>query len=118
VKIEDAKDIISSPDLQLLFFNGWRTLAIESLRDFYKKIMLESYLDKFNNDTAKKVATDPQARIGCKGKEKFWYGYKRNVSVCMKLGFITKIAVTPANMSVGKALRHICRQRLLWKGGF
>lgn len=65
-------------------------------------------LDKFNNETAKKVATDPQARIGCKGKEKFWYGYKRNVSVCMKLGFITKVAVTPANMPDGKALRHIC----------
>ena len=65
-------------------------------------------LEKFNNKTAKKVATDPQARIGCKGNEKYWYGYKRNVSVCMKLGFITKVAVVPANMSDGKALRHIC----------
>lgn len=38
-------------------------------------------LEKFNNKTAKKIAADPQARIGCKGKEKFWYGYKRNTSV-------------------------------------
>lgn len=65
-------------------------------------------LEKFNNATAKKVAVDRQARIGCKGKEKFWYGYKRNVAVCMKLGLITKVAVTPANVSDGKALKHIC----------
>ena len=62
---------------------------------------------KFNNKSAKKVAVDKQARIGCKGKEKFWYGYKRNVSVCMKLGLITKVTVTPANISDGKALKHI-----------
>lgn len=69
---------------------------------------IEKGLEKFNNTTAKKVATDTQARIGCKGKEKFWYGYKRNVAVCMKLGIITKVAVTPANMSDGKAFRHVC----------
>ena len=69
---------------------------------------IEKGLEKFNNKTAKKVAVDAQARIGCKGKEKFWYGYKRNVSVCMKLGLITKVAVTPANVSDDKALRHIC----------
>ena len=53
----------------------------------------------FNNKTAKKVATDKQARVGCKGKSKFWYGHKRNVAVCMKLGLITKVAVTPANIT-------------------
>ena len=65
-------------------------------------------LEKFNNKTAKKVATDSQTRIGSKGNEKYWYGYKRNVAVCMKLGFITKVAITPANISDGKALKHIC----------
>lgn len=69
---------------------------------------IEKGLEKFDNVTAKKVANDPQARIGCKGKEKFWYGYKRNISACMKLGFITKVAVTPANVPDGKALKHIC----------
>jgi len=69
---------------------------------------IEKGLEKFNNETAKKVAVDTQARIGCKGKEKFWYGYKRNLSVCMKLGLITKVAVTPANVPDGKALKHIC----------
>ena len=65
-------------------------------------------LKKFNNKTAKKVATDKQARIGCKGKEKFWYGYKRHLAVCMKFGLITKVAVTPANISDDQALKHIC----------
>lgn len=69
---------------------------------------IEKGLEKFSNETAKDVAVDTQARIGCKGKEKFWYGYKRNVSVCMKFGLITKVAVTPANVSDGKALKHIC----------
>jgi hypothetical protein len=38
-------------------------------------------LDKFNNQTAKKVAADPDARFGNKGKAKFWYGYKEHASV-------------------------------------
>ena len=41
-------------------------------------------------------AHDPQARIGCKGNENFWYGFKRNV------------AVTPANVTDSKALKHNC----------
>ena len=44
-----------------------------------------------------KVATDKQARIGCKGKDKYWYGYKRHVSVDMQSGLINKVAITPAN---------------------
>ena len=31
-------------------------------------------LEKFNNQTAKKVANDTQARFGNKGKAQFWYG--------------------------------------------
>jgi len=71
---------------------------------------IEKGLEKFNNATAKKIGKDPQARIGCgcKGKNKYWYGYKRNVAVCMKQGFITKVAATPANITDGKALKHIC----------
>ena len=43
-----------------------------------------------------------------KGKNNFWFGYKRNVAVCMEKGFITKVAITPANVTDSKALRHIC----------
>lgn len=34
----------------------------------------------------KKVAHDKQARIGCKGKNKYWYGYKKHISVDMQSG--------------------------------
>ena len=68
---------------------------------------IEKKLERFNNMTAKAVGSDPQARIGCKGKEKFWYGYKRNVSVCMKFGFITKVAATKANVTDSKALKYV-----------
>jgi len=61
-----------------------------------------------NNDVLPKVAKDKQARIGCKGKKKFWYGYKKHVSVDMQSGMINKIAVTPANVTDAKALKHIC----------
>lgn len=65
-------------------------------------------IEKFNNEVVKKFAADKQARFGCKGKTKYWFGYKRNVAACMKLGLITKVAVTPANVPDSKALKHIC----------
>ena len=69
---------------------------------------IEKGLEKFNNETAKKIANDPQARFGCKGKKKFWYGYKRHVATCMKFGFITKVAATPAHMTDSQGLKYIC----------
>ena len=58
------------------------------------------------------MATDKQARIECKGKEKFWYCYE-DLAICMKLGLITKVAVTPANMSDGQALKHLCPEEVV-----
>jgi len=65
-------------------------------------------LDKLDNSSVKKYSADSQARFGCKGKSKFWYGYKRHVAVDMKSGVITKVAMTPANVPDGKALKHVC----------
>ena len=48
-------------------------------------------LEKFNNETASKVAADKQARFGAKGKNKFWYGYKEHASVDMQSGLINKV---------------------------
>jgi len=45
--------------------------------------------DKLNNETLPKVAADKQARIGCKGKNKYWYGYKQHTGVGMQ----NKVAV-------------------------
>lgn len=64
--------------------------------------------DKLNNQTLPKVAKDTQARIGCKGKDKFWYGYKMHASVDMQSGMINKIAITPANLTDAKGLKHVC----------
>lgn len=64
--------------------------------------------EKLNNETLPKVARDKQAKIGCKGKDKFWYGFKRHVSVDMQSGFINKVAVTPANVIDAKGFKHVC----------
>jgi IS5 family transposase len=65
-------------------------------------------IDQLNNDVLPKVAADPQARIGCKGKKKYWYGYKEHASVDMQSGLINKVAITPANVPDAQGLRHVC----------
>lgn len=64
--------------------------------------------EKLNNQTLPKVAFDKQARIGCKGKNKYWYGYKKHVSVDMQSGLINKVAITPANVTDAQGLKHVC----------
>lgn len=64
--------------------------------------------EKLNNDNVSKYSSDKDARFGCKGKDKFWFGYKRNQSTDMGSGLIKKVAVTKANVSDHKALKHIC----------
>lgn len=64
--------------------------------------------EKLNNKILPTVAVDKQARIGCKGKDKFWYGYKKHVSVDMQSGLINKVAVTPANETDAEGLKHVC----------
>lgn len=71
------------------------------------KAIKEKY-ERLNNEVLPKVATDKQARIGCKGKDKYWYGYKQHVSVDMQSGLINKIAITPANKTDAKGLIHVC----------
>ena len=65
-------------------------------------------LERFNNATASKVATDPQARFGCKGNSNFWYGYKEHTSVDMQSGLINKVAATPADITDAAGLKHVC----------
>ncbi len=69
---------------------------------------IKAKYEKLNNEVLPKVAHDKQARIGCKGTKKYWYGYKDNVSVDMKHGLINKVALTPANVTDAQALRHVC----------
>jgi len=64
--------------------------------------------DKLNNDILPEVAHDKQAKMGCKGKDKYWYGYKKHVSVDMQSGLINKVAITPANIPDAKGLKNVC----------
>ncbi|MCP3971795.1 MAG: transposase [Rhodobacteraceae bacterium] len=54
------------------------------------------------------MTAEPQARLGAKGKDKFWYGYKDYTSVDMQSGLINKLSATPANVTDAQGLRHIC----------
>jgi len=65
-------------------------------------------LERFNNETAEKVAADKQARFGCKGNQKYWFGYKEHVSVDMQSGLINKVAATSADITDAKGFRHVC----------
>ena len=60
-----------------------------------------------NNRNLKQYSSDPDARFGVKGKNDIWLGYKRHVGVDTHQGIITKVAVTPANVHDGKALKHV-----------
>jgi IS5 family transposase len=63
--------------------------------------------EKLNNEVLPKVVGDKQARIGCKGGSKFWYGYKKHVSVDVQSGMINKVAVTPANLTDAKGMKLV-----------
>ena len=64
--------------------------------------------EKVNNSNIKKYAADPQARFGCKGKSKFWFGYKGHVGVDMGSGIIESAAVTPGNVPDEQGFKSIC----------
>ncbi len=47
---------------------------------------IKAKLDKLNNEVLPKVACDKHAKIGCKRKNKYWYGYKQQSAVDMQSG--------------------------------
>ena len=61
---------------------------------------IEQKYDKLNNGILPKVANDKQARIGCKGKNKYWYGFKKHVSVDMQSGLINKVTTKGSSMYI------------------
>lgn len=69
---------------------------------------IKNKYEKLNNEVLPKVAHDKQARIGCKGKDKYWYGYKKHVSVDMQSGLINKVAITPGNVTDAKGFKNVC----------
>jgi len=63
---------------------------------------------RMNNKNVGKYSSDGEARFGCKGKDKFWFGYKRHLAVDMSGGLITRTVVTPANVSDQQVLKELC----------
>jgi len=63
--------------------------------------------EKLNNEVLPEISADPEARIGAKSNKKFWYGFKKHVAVDMQSGMITKVAVTPANVTDGEGAKHV-----------
>ena len=68
--------------------------------------LIKQKYEKMNNENLPKVAYDNQAKIGCKGGNKFWYGYKKHASVEIQSGLINKVAVTPANVTNAQGFKH------------
>jgi len=54
--------------------------------------------EKLNNETIEEFSADKEVRIGSKSNNKFWFGFKKNISVDMGSGMINKVSVTKANV--------------------
>ena len=63
--------------------------------------------EKLNNEILPKFAKDKQANFGCKGGDKFWYGFKKHTSVDMQSGMINKVAITKASLIDSKGMKFV-----------
>ena len=68
---------------------------------------IEDGYERLSNQVVDKYATDKDARWGAKSKKDIWFGYKRNCSVDMRHGLISKTLITPANVPDYKVVREI-----------
>lgn len=68
---------------------------------------IKEWYEKMNNETLPKVSNDKEAKIWSKGKNKFWYGYKKHASVDMQSWMINKIAITQANITDAQWMKHV-----------
>ena len=89
------------------FVDAAHLIAKANLWEERDKAIQDKY-EKLNNENISEFSSDNQAKIGCKGKEKYWYGYKQHTSVDMQSGLINKIAITPANITDSSGFKHVC----------
>lgn len=89
------------------FADSSKIKAKESTWTERDKSLLD-HIENLNNNNINKYSVDKDAKFGCKGKNDFWFGYKRHHSVDMSSGLIEKVAVTPANKTDQEGLKHIC----------
>lgn len=106
----DLKEQLKSQGLMsevFTFVDAAHLIAKANLWEEKDKAIAEKY-EKLNNENVSKFSCDSQAKIGCKGKDKYWYGYKQHTSVDMQSGLINKVAVTPANVTDSSGFKHVC----------
>jgi len=106
----DLKEQLKSQGLMsevFTFVDAAHLIAKANLWEERDKTIAEKY-EKLNNENVSRFSADTQAKIGCKGKDKYWYGYKQHTSVDMQSGLINKIAVTPANVTDSSGFKHVC----------
>ena len=89
-----------------VFVDASHLIAKSNLWKARDKAIQEKY-EKLNNSVLPKVASDNQARIGCKGQNKFWYGYKKHTRMDMQSGLINKVAITKANVTDAQGFKHV-----------
>jgi len=88
------------------FVDASHLISKASLWEERDKAIKEKY-NKLNNETLPKFAKDKEANFGCKGGNKFWYGFKKHVSVDMQSGMINKVAITKASVIDSKGMKHV-----------
>jgi transposase, IS5 family len=88
------------------FIDASHLVSKASLWEERDKAIKQKY-DKLNNEVLPKVARDKEANFGCKGGNKFWYGFKKHISVDMQSGMINKVAITKASTIDSKGMKHV-----------
>jgi IS5 family transposase len=71
------------------------------------EVMIAEKLAVLNNQNIADFAADKEARFGAKSKKKFWFGYKKHVSVDMQSGLINKVAITSAEVIDSKGFKNV-----------
>lgn len=106
----DLRDQLKNQGLMsevFTFVDATHLITKANLWEERDKAIAEKY-EKLNNENISRFSADSQAKIGCKGKNKYWYGYKQHTSVDMQSGLINKVAVTPANVTDSSGFKHVC----------
>jgi len=100
----DSSQLIS----KINFWNQKDRLIKQGIDKFNNEIIeKEKQKKNINKNNKKSRFKDSQAKFGCKGKDNYWYGYKRHISCDIQSGLINKIAVTSGEKSDGKTVKHI-----------
>ena len=88
------------------FIDASHLISKSSLWQERDKAIKKKY-DKLNNEVLPKIAKDKEANFGCKGGNKFWYGFKKHISLDMQSGMINKVAITKASVIDSKGMKHV-----------